>query len=404
MTLSEELIKQITEKLGGISEPDIFEQDFFIKVKGTKFSFPRAKIEAFVAERNSIQVENETEQFHNGLYEHAIQFEGSANRRMMYRRRFAEENEFLLASQCGNWRVEIGPPSLDFTLRLLTSESLDFELKRMLRMPIRTSDTLDASRLFRFETIKITYSGDNRFSLDRFRDIAESSLYHVSFAFGESITLPKTWERTYFWLGRRDDTEVQFPRLKYDRELVSYYSLGLGTDSLVLSFLAFYNILEFLFTKVVEEELHKKLKDAIASPTFSHTKPAKLRELTTLVKKYEQRIDELSALKLVLKTYFDASEIIDWINDYEERNGTVFSEEKEIFSRRQKIDLNSQQVMSSLANRIYGIRNALVHNKEGEIARFIPFSGQEKILENETQLIKFLAEQIIHRTASDLKI
>lgn len=48
------------------------------------------------------------------------------------------------------------------------------------------------------------------------------------------------------------------------------------------------------------------------------------------------------------------------------------------------------------------IRNALVHNKEGEIARFIPYSGQEEALHKEVQILIFIAEQLIIKTGKDL--
>ncbi len=49
------------------------------------------------------------------------------------------------------------------------------------------------------------------------------------------------------------------------------------------------------------------------------------------------------------------------------------------------------------------IRNALVHHKEGEVSRFIPFSGQEAILYREIPLLIYLSEQIIIKTGKDIQ-
>jgi hypothetical protein len=43
-----------------------------------------------------------------------------------------------------------------------------------------------------------------------------------------------------------------------------------------------------------------------------------------------------------------------------------------------------------------------VHNKEGEVARFIPYSGQEDVLLAEIPIVQFLAEQIIIKSGKDL--
>ena len=48
------------------------------------------------------------------------------------------------------------------------------------------------------------------------------------------------------------------------------------------------------------------------------------------------------------------------------------------------------------------IRNALVHNKEGEVGRFVPYTGQEEVLNKEVQILLFIAEQMIIKTGKDI--
>jgi hypothetical protein len=54
----------------------------------------------------------------------------------------------------------------------------------------------------------------------------------------------------------------------------------------------------------------------------------------------------------------------------------------------------SSNVFTSLANRIYKTRNALVHSKEGSKGRFVPFSDDRELIP-EVPLVRFIAEQII---------
>ena len=52
-----------------------------------------------------------------------------------------------------------------------------------------------------------------------------------------------------------------------------------------------------------------------------------------------------------------------------------------------------------MKKRIYGVRNALVHSKEGNSVKYTPIKDDLHIKE-ELPLIKFLAEQIIINSAT----
>ncbi len=109
-------------------------------------------------------------------------------------------------------------------------------------------------------------------------------------------------------------------------------------------------------------------------------------------------------LTTVLDQYFQPAEgeIETWVRDYENQKGTYYTIPQQVFSVTQVIDLNPNKISPSIAKRIYHIRNVLVHNKESESARFVPFSGQETVLSKEIPLILFLAEQLILKTGKDL--
>ena len=91
-----------------------------------------------------------------------------------------------------------------------------------------------------------------------------------------------------------------------------------------------------------------------------------------------------------------------WIEEYEKEEGDYYTVEKEVFAEKVCVICSDTHIYSSIAKRIYHIRNALVHHKEGEISRYVPFSGQEKVISNELPLILFLAEQLILRTGKEL--
>ena len=212
------------------------------------------------------------------------------------------------------------------------------------------------------------------------RQVAESTLFHFAFGAGVGLGLSRSWERAYYRPSQRRRETVQFPRRIYNSDLLSYYQLALSSDSLMLGYLALYKILEYFDSSASEKALHSLLKEKLVAPDFSHTKVSQLRQLTSLVRKYDQRMDEQRMLTTVLEQYFAPDELIAWVQEYEASTGTYFSIGQTVFGESHCVDLNPKQVSPSLARRIYHIRNVIVHNKEGESARFVPFSGQEDIL------------------------
>ncbi|HCI13603.1 MAG: hypothetical protein A2063_07505 [Gallionellales bacterium GWA2_60_142] len=108
-------------------------------------------------------------------------------------------------------------------------------------------------------------------------------------------------------------------------------------------------------------------------------------------------------LQTALEQYLDKDSVRQWIATYEGNNGPHYTEEREVFGEPLRIDTSDNQLFPTIAARVYHIRNALVHNKEGEISRFIPFSGQEKILLSEAPLLQFIAEELILKTGKDVQ-
>ena len=55
-------------------------------------------------------------------------------------------------------------------------------------------------------TIKVTTKADSPFgrSTQRMHDLAQAAVFHFAFGQGVSISLTKSWERTYYWLGRKE--------------------------------------------------------------------------------------------------------------------------------------------------------------------------------------------------------
>jgi len=269
----------------------------------------------------------------------------------------------------------------------------------------RAPETTQLRDLFaRVLTVKAKVSTASPYAANknRLRELAISGLFNISFSTGVSLNLSRSWERSYYRLARKGDEEPQFPKRLYNKELVGYYQLALSSDSPVLAYLALYKVLEFFFTSASEGVLHKRLADKIAHPDFTHKSAGQLRNVVAMVRKFDQKMDEQRMLVTVLEQYFMADELISWVSEAESSDGVYFTQPQTVFGQPLTLDTNAEKIHPSLAARIYFIRNALVHNKEGEVARFTPFSGQEAALFKEIPLLMFLAEGLIAKNGTDL--
>lgn len=392
------------EVLRGLKREVIQEgTNFIIQLREQRYVLREEDLQFYCEHKHEFRKPLETQLHFPGNYEHVIRFEGIGPRRGG---RLIEEN-FCLTSPDGTIKIEIGRPSTLFCLSLTDTDRMSRDLYRFYGMPngfYRREEIRYIDDIFRLSTIKLSTSLDSPIArnIQKMHELAESAIFHIAYGYGVSISFTRTWERTYYWLGRKGIDGIQFPLRTYNSELISYYNLALASESLVLGYLALYKILEYFFTSVSENELHKKIKEHLVSPDFSHTKSKKLRDLVKTIRQFENKMDELSALKLVINSYFEKDELREWVEEYERNNGEYFTTQLSLFGTIVRVDSSDSTIVSNIASRIYLIRNALVHNKEGEVGRFVPYSGQEELIHKEVQILLFLAEQMIIKTGKDL--
>lgn len=376
------------------------DNNFGFDLFGGKILIAKADFANYIEQKPKIKSDMETQIWVPGHFEHVVQFEGARPRRPFPR----DDDQLQLVSQDGT-TVTVKRPTALFCLYLLDTDELSRELRRLIfDLGMRSNSSSKLTDVFRMYTIRVEAPVDSSVgkSAKRSQEIAEACIFHFAYGNGVPISFARSWARTYYWIGRKASEPVQFPLKTYNSELVGYYNLALSTESMILGFLALYKIIEFFYSSASEEALHDKIKDKITAPDFSHTKPKKLRELVKTIHGFDRVTNELASLKLVLSKYFDRTDLKDWIEEYETENGKYFTEENVIFGETYKIDTNTNTIIPNIASRIYGLRNAVVHNKESELSRYIPYSGQEDVLQKELQLLLHLAERIIMKTGKEI--
>jgi DNA-binding winged helix-turn-helix (wHTH) protein len=375
-----------------------------------QFKIAVSSVEDFLKVKDTLHSDQETVIFHPGYYEQAVETTGPGP--AMLRLFSRDRTGYLLTSPNNSITIDLSPASESFLFHVGTTDAFKMFRRRIigLRLGIdrRTREEGETPQLRdyfgRVLTVKVKALGEDGHgvSKSKLRELAVSGLFNISFATGVGLTMSTSWERSIYRLGRGRAEEPQFPRRIYNKELTAYYQLALSSDSPILAYLALYKVLEFFFTSASESVLHKRLADKIAHPDFTHKSAGQLRQIASMVRKFDQKMDEQRMLATVLEQNFMADEISTWVTDVESAAGVYFTQPQTIFGQSMTLDINTEGIYSSLATRIYFIRNALVHNKEGELARFTPFSGQEAALFKETPLLIFLAEGLIAKTGTDI--
>ena len=399
-----EAIKAIFRHLK-VTDIEVIDNAAKCNFRGTSVLVTKSELVDYFLFKSLVRERTETSVSADGYLEQAV--EVHSNGPAAYRV-FRENRDIVLQHEQSGFSAELGPISINFALLLIDTEKMSPDLRRMiyLRSPRARGDSTLSEFFSRFQTLKVIAPSSHALgkNLKQLKLIGEAALFHISYGTGMALIELKSWERSFFRLASNRTESVQFPLQTYNQELVAYYQMAVGAESLILSYLTLYKILEYFYTDASEHALHKKIKDQLLAPDFSHTKVAKLRDLAKIVRSFDNKMNEKGMLQTVLEQRIDKDELKAWIERFEVEFGQHFTENHEIFGKTQRVDLSDNQIFPGISARIYQIRNALVHNKEGEESRFTPFSGQEGILTKEAPLLLRIAEELIQKSGKDIHL
>lgn len=265
--------------------------------------------------------------------------------------------------------------------------------------------------LFRILTVKIVAPVEC--SLSVFKRMLQSYLFNISYNSNIVFTVVDLSEERRPLRRNVLRGGQLFPYKSYNPELIKYYYQGVSTDIPFTQYLAFYHVAEFFFQTISEQEAFEEIGSFITRPSFSPHRKEDIRQFYNKIKKKirDQREDgvwdERMGLLLCLKKYItDVEELKNSISaidpsaiDYYKNNDVLFADE----GKRINFNDISDGIYAVIRNRIYSVRNAIVHSKEGERLRYEPFK-HDKDLSKEIPLIRAVSEEIIINSAKTLEI
>ena len=286
------------------------------------------------------------------------------------------------------------------------------------RFHISDSETLDLFDLLkriipRFQTLSI--HSETPKTKSEFETLTYSFLFNLSYntdlsylpsSFIEDLTRTIRIGR----IRRARVEEIETPKRKYENDLILFYQKGISSESVDLQYLSFYHILEHFFEKIYNDELIKSIKGELTKPSFSYKRNKDVSELIKVIqdklkyKNEEFQINEPEALRLVLERFIpDLDEVKVAIDSYDSALLDYYKSNEVEFSKGNRVNFEEERdkVLKGLRERIYKTRNSIVHSKETDRERYLPFK-HDKILQKEIILMRIIAEKIIIESSREL--
>lgn len=263
--------------------------------------------------------------------------------------------------------------------------------------------------LFRqIDTLKIK-SEENK-SYSEFEKLSNSYLFNLAFNLEIPVIEVKgidefiSSERI---ASIRRKEEIDPPKRRYIPDLVYHYQMAISSDSPFLQYISYYHIMEHFFEKIYNEELIRLVQYEISNPNFSIKRESDIKKVIKVIKKKLQShreefsVNEKEALELVLLRYIDIEKLKRKINEYDSSLLEYYKNEEVSFSGGSKINfelIQHKDIIKKISSRVYKTRNSLVHSKDTDISKYVPFKHDKKLIK-EIPLMRFIAEEIILMTS-----
>ena len=323
-----------------------------------------------------------------------------------------EENSFFETNQQGiSFKInKISDYYLISFLCNITEETIRnmdrpilYRMMRFEESPISTlSELCEALRLY-----SVTMESEKDFQLSSQKKLLNSYLFNVSYNYDFVVSAENFEKKGQPHYERKVKGQL-FPYRIYKAQLTKYYDQGVMSRMPLSQYLAYYHVAEYFFHSLIIDDAIKQVQDFITVPSFSFNKKDDVNKLIEKVKqitknqKNENVWNEDKGLLLCLQKHVpDLSILKDSITkldssaiQYYKTKSVPFAEKGQTIN----FDNDDSDVYLAIRNRIYAVRNAIVHSKDGEMLKYEPFKHDKELI-REIPLIRAVAEEIIINSA-----
>jgi hypothetical protein len=271
------------------------------------------------------------------------------------------------------------------------------------RRPLEAESLFDAiGESLRVTTLRIN---STKIRVD-FEKLANSFLFHAAYNtdLAARIGLDPVFRAQAIQRVRRTQFDaLEAPRKTYETDLVHHYLMGVAAEIPLLEYLAYYHIAEHYFVEVFNEDLVNQVRSGITDPSFSTRRDKDIQSIIRIINKAQRQVkdeggvNEQRSLRLVLDRFVNLDRLATDLDAYDATLVDYYAKSDAPFAGASKADIrgaDEEAARNAIAKRIYKVRNALVHAKEGELPKYAPFAHDDE-LAREIPLMRFTAEQIV---------
>ncbi len=184
--------------------------------------------------------------------------------------------------------------------------------------------------------------------------------------------------------------QIDLPSGEYNEDLVQIYKRGIIAEDPFIQFLSFYQILEYYYIPNINDKIYKSISKIVTGAGTN-----KQEQVANEIDRYNKK-DKIM-IRQLLNEVVEPDELIKFIDSYQKHlKVDIYTKNFNILGST-SISTDPHFVIGHTANRIYQIRNALVHfsdDQEGK-EKYVPTVNNEKTLRQEVPLVQFLAEKAI---------
>lgn len=259
------------------------------------------------------------------------------------------------------------------------------------------------------QSVRVKFNSEISYPQNRY--YAELFLFQLAFDYDYSISLAKKdlsylfFSIRHFGTPRKKNTEVSIPKKQYEKTIMELYKRAISSNTIEYQFLSFYQILEYLFDRILIEKHTDEMKFLVEHEMISHTY---VYDLMARVNEDYKNAREEDLLRQVLLKYLGDDEDFHLamereLSRYDETLIEYYKEHTISFTVANKFDLDDhtlEEVAKRLSQRVYALRNSIVHRKSKK-NKFDPLLNSRELMP-ETILIRVVSEIIINNYSYDL--
>lgn len=205
-----------------------------------------------------------------------------------------------------------------------------------------------------------------------------------------------------------DFSDSFLPRNRYDQNVLGLYLEGRQAVSTTAQFLAYYQVLEYFYADAIQREAIDKVENLLKDAQLPYGSRRQARALVLAAQATGGSVPERDQLKALLRRLVSSADLLQFIDsrDASLRRALTAKEPRAKGVEPIKLSPDNGNLLADFANRIYAIRNRIVHAKSSdefkEAPPLWPGTPEVQLIAADVAVVRFLARRTLSLNSEPL--